>query len=70
MDTKQYLSEIMGSYMLGILISIGIGIIIGLEREYNKLKQETGFSGIRTFPMVTILGFVIGSLGEFYTIWF
>jgi len=69
MDTKQYLSEIMGSYMLGILISIGIGIIIGLEREYNKLKQETGFSGIRTFPMVTILGFVIGSLGEFYTIW-
>ncbi len=69
MDTKQYLSEIMGSYMLGILISIGIGIIIGLEREYNKLKQETGFSGIRTFPMVTILGFVIGNLGEFYTIW-
>lgn len=33
MDTKQYLSEFMGSYMLGILISIGIGIIIGLERE-------------------------------------
>jgi len=59
----------MGSYMLGILISIGIGLIIGLEREYDKLQKEAGFAGIRTFPIVTILGFIIGNLSESFTVW-
>ncbi|WP_405266818.1 MgtC/SapB family protein [Cellulophaga sp. Ld12] len=69
MDTINYLSELMGSYMLGILISIGIGLIIGLEREYDKLQKEAGFAGIRTFPIVTILGFIIGNLSESFTVW-
>ncbi|WP_158976656.1 MgtC/SapB family protein [Cellulophaga sp. L1A9] len=70
METTTYLNEIMGSYMLGIVISIGMGLIIGLEREYDKLKKEAGFAGIRTFPIVTILGFVIGSLSDSFTVWF
>jgi uncharacterized membrane protein YhiD involved in acid resistance len=27
-------------FILGLLISLGIGLILGLEREYDKLKEE------------------------------
>lgn len=37
-----------------ILFSIGVGFLIGLEREY-KAKQ-TIFAGVRTFPLITLLG--------------
>lgn len=69
MQTFQVLKELMGSYILGVLISLGIGLILGLEREYDKLKEEIGFAGIRTFPLVTILGFSLGSLTEAFTPW-
>ncbi|MCM4158483.1 hypothetical protein FHG64_12945 [Antarcticibacterium flavum] len=49
-------------FILGLLISVGIGLILGLEREYDKLKEEQGFAGIRTFPIVAIIGFILGSL--------
>ena len=67
METSQFLNELMGTYILGMLISLGIGLILGLEREYDKLKEEKGFAGIRTFPIVTILGFSLGSLTEAFT---
>ncbi|TLP81891.1 MgtC/SapB family protein [Maribacter sp. ACAM166] len=41
---------------------MGIGLILGLEREYDK-----GFAGIRTFPIATILGFVLGTLTATFT---
>ncbi len=69
METSQYLNELSGSYILGVLISLGIGLILGLEREYDKLKEEQGVAGIRTFPIVTILGFSLGSLTEAFTPW-
>ncbi|MFS4416431.1 MgtC/SapB family protein [Maribacter sp. 2307ULW6-5] len=69
MQTSQLLNELMGTYILGVLISMGIGLILGLEREYDKLKEEQGFAGIRTFPIVTILGFSLGSLSEAFTPW-
>lgn len=63
------IDELMGSYILGVLISMGIGLILGIEREYDKLKDQQGFAGIRTFPIVAILGFTLGSLTELYTPW-
>lgn len=68
MDAYQGMNELMGSYILGVLISMGIGLILGLEREYDKLKDQ-GFAGIRTFPIVTILGFSLGNLTEKFTPW-
>lgn len=59
----------MGSYIFGVLLSLGIGLILGLEREYDKLKKESGFAGIRTFPIVTILGFTLGTITEIFTSW-
>lgn len=54
---------------MGVLLSTGIGLILGLEREYDRLKDEQGFAGIRTFPIVTVIGFMLGSLNELYTPW-
>ncbi|MFT5737108.1 MAG: uncharacterized membrane protein (DUF4010 family) [Maribacter sp.] len=68
MDAYQGVNELMGSYILGVLISMGIGLILGLEREYDKLKDQ-GFAGIRTFPIVAILGFSLGNLTEKFTPW-
>ncbi|GER58110.1 hypothetical protein ULMA_02180 [Patiriisocius marinus] len=69
MQTYQDINVLVGPYMLGVLISLGIGLIIGLEREYDKLKEEKGFAGIRTFPIVAILGFSIASLTQLFTPW-
>ncbi len=54
MHTEAYLNDLIGPYMLGVLVSLAIGLMLGLEREYDKIKDETGFAGIRTFPIVTI----------------
>lgn len=39
-----------------ILFSFTLGFLIGLEREY-KVKEQI-FAGIRTFPLISILGFL------------
>lgn len=70
MQTEAYLQELLGPYMLGAVVSLGIGLILGLEREYDKLKGELGFAGIRTFPIVTLLGYVMGHLSLTFTPWF
>ncbi|SHJ07625.1 MgtC/SapB family protein [Pseudozobellia thermophila] len=62
------INDLNDSYILGILISMGIGLIIGLEREYDRLKGQ-GFAGIRTFPIVAILGFTLENLTDKFTVW-
>lgn len=61
--------EFLDPYLLGLLLSMGIGLILGLEREYDKLKDDRSFAGIRTFPIVTILGYILGFLSETFTTW-
>jgi uncharacterized membrane protein (DUF4010 family) len=41
---------------VNLLVSAGIGLIIGLEREFNTHDQPTHVGGIRTFVLVAILG--------------
>lgn len=70
MQTETYLQELLGPYMLGILMSLAIGLILGLEREYDKLKDSSGYAGLRTFPIVTILGYMMGVLSVSFSTWF
>lgn len=38
-------------------IALLIGVLIGLEREYTRLKEEVRtFAGVRTFPLIAVLG--------------
>lgn len=69
MDEVDKIIKVLDPYILGVLISLGIGLILGLEREYNNLKEDKGFAGIRAFPIVAILGFTLGGLTETYSTW-
>ncbi|MDO6472579.1 MgtC/SapB family protein [Maribacter sp. 1_MG-2023] len=69
MDEVDKIIKVLDPYILGVLISLGIGLILGLEREYNNLKEDKGFAGIRAFPIVAIIGFTLGSLTETYSTW-
>jgi uncharacterized membrane protein (DUF4010 family) len=38
-------------------IALLIGVLIGLEREYARLREEVRtFAGVRTFPLIALLG--------------
>lgn len=47
--------------MIRLLVAIGIGAIIGMQREHAALAEKVpGFAGIRTFIFVVLLGFMAG----------
>lgn len=45
---------------ISVGIALGLGLLVGLQRE----KSESGLAGVRTFPLVTILGTVAGLLAR------
>jgi uncharacterized membrane protein (DUF4010 family) len=46
-------------------ISLALGMLVGLQRE----KTATGMPGMRTFPLITVLGTVCAMLGNSYDGW-
>jgi uncharacterized membrane protein (DUF4010 family) len=61
------LKDILSPFFLSLLVSTGIGLIVGLEREFTATEQE--HAGIRTFPITAILGCVIAHLSFSYSMW-
>jgi uncharacterized membrane protein (DUF4010 family) len=48
-------------FLIRLLVATGIGAVIGLERQYNAMKENShGYSGIRTFIFHSIFGFIAG----------
>lgn len=46
-------------FVVRLLVAIGIGCLIGLEREYNAMTQKvSSVAGVRTFVFVVLLGFL------------
>lgn len=56
------------SILVRLLITLGIGLLIGLEREYAKriVDKEEQFAGVRTYPLIALLGFLSALLGDQY----
>jgi uncharacterized membrane protein (DUF4010 family) len=51
-------------------IALLIGVLIGLEREYARLKEEIkAFAGIRTFPLIALLGCCAALISELTDAW-
>lgn len=44
----------------GALVTLFIGLLLGLERERSQGKAEGLFAGIRTFPLLTLSGYIAG----------
>ena len=49
-----------------LFVCLLIGTLIGLERERNKKSGEKSFAGIRTFPLISLFGF----LSTFISVYF
>jgi uncharacterized membrane protein (DUF4010 family) len=49
------------SPLAGAIVSILIGLLLGLERERSRGKDEELFAGIRTFPILALCGYIAAS---------
>jgi len=56
MDWFESFKAVLPPSFISLLVSAGVGLIIGLEREFNAHDQPTHVAGIRTFVLVAILG--------------
>lgn len=57
-------------FYIRILLTLGIGFVIGLEREHASLsRQEEIFAGLRTFVMVSLMGFLCMMLSVLFSYW-
>jgi uncharacterized membrane protein (DUF4010 family) len=46
-----------------------MGLLIGLEREHSQREEESLFAGVRTFPLITLAGFLSGLLARAGSVW-
>jgi len=53
-----------------MLVTAGIGFVLGLEREYSQYSEKGEiFAGLRTFTIVALLGFLSAYLGMTFNYW-
>jgi uncharacterized membrane protein (DUF4010 family) len=65
------MTEASQELLLRLLISLGLGFLIGLEREYAKrvVDKEEPFAGVRTYTFIALFGFLSAFLSERYGEW-
>jgi uncharacterized membrane protein (DUF4010 family) len=68
--TSQF-SDINFDYLVGLASSVGIGFLIGMERQFSKeaMEHQEQFAGIRTFTMVSMFGFISALLSTLVGEW-
>ncbi len=50
-------------FIYHLILAFGVGALVGLEREHHK-GDDVVIAGIRTFPLVSVLGFILAYLGK------
>lgn len=65
------MTEASQELLLRLFISLGLGFLIGLEREYAKrvVDKEEPFAGVRTYTFIALFGFLSAFLSERYGEW-
>lgn len=57
-------------FLIRMLVTAGIGFVLGLEREYSQYSENSEvFAGLRTFTLVALFGFLTAYLGITFTYW-
>lgn len=57
-------------FIIRLLVALGIGAVIGLERQFRAMKENTqGFAGIRTFIFLVLLGFISALFYYLFSMW-
>ncbi|MFM8374153.1 MAG: MgtC/SapB family protein [Bacteroidota bacterium] len=62
-------TAILPPFFLHLLVTAAIGLIIGLEREFNTHSERAHVGGIRTFTLVAILGYLSGTVAVNSVMW-
>ena len=47
-----------------ILIVLVLSFLIGLEREEHKVDGDYSFGGVRTFPLIGLVGYAVALLSK------
>ncbi len=64
MDWFESFNSFVTPFFAGLLVAGGVGLIIGLEREFNTHNELAHLGGIRTFTLVSVLGYAAGFLAK------
>lgn len=48
--------------LINFALALAFGLLIGLEREVSKRTHHTAIGGIRTFPLSSVIGYLVGYL--------
>jgi uncharacterized membrane protein (DUF4010 family) len=62
-------NTILPPFFLHLLVTAAIGLIIGLEREFNTHSERAHVGGIRTFTLAAILGYLCGTVATNSVMW-
>ncbi len=49
-------------FLVSLLVSLGIGLIVGMEREFENVSVKEHFAGLRGFVIMSLFGCVIAFL--------
>ncbi|MCS7037581.1 MAG: MgtC/SapB family protein [Saprospiraceae bacterium] len=50
------------SFFQGLIIALGTGLVLGLEREHQQSAEPYSFAGLRTFSLMSITGYLTAKL--------
>ncbi|MCS7000221.1 MAG: MgtC/SapB family protein [Bacteroidota bacterium] len=50
------------THLVNFAIALALGLLMGAEREVSKRVHHTAIGGIRTFPLSSVIGYLVGFL--------
>lgn len=64
MNLSELFQALFSPFFSGLLVATGVGLIIGLEREFDTHEEPGHIGGIRTFILVSLAGYAAGFLAS------